>query len=222
MIYCVEDDNSIRELVIYTLNTMQLQALGFSDASSFFAQLNVDKPKLIILDVMLPDMDGFEILKKLKTNPKTRDIAVIMATAKDSEIEKIEALDNGADDYLTKPFSVMEMVARVKAVLRRCSTNKNPKLITCAGISIDDDKHTVSVDGDIINLTNKEYQLLFMLCSHVGRVYSRDTLIKSVWNDNIDSFSRSLDVHVRSLRTKLGPYENIIKTVRGIGYKVEL
>lgn len=222
MIYCVEDDNSIRDLVTYTLNTMQLPAIGFSDASSFFAQLQQNKPLLIILDVMLPDMDGFEILKKIKSNPQTKDIAVIMATAKDSEIEKIAALDNGADDYLTKPFSVMEMVARVKAVLRRCSSEQNGKLIKCAGICIDDEKHTVSVDGAIINLTNKEYQLLVMLCSHVGRVYSRDVLINSVWNDNIDSFSRSLDVHIRSLRAKLGPYENIIKTVRGIGYKVEL
>lgn len=220
MIYCVEDDSSIRELEIYTLTSMQLEAQGFANATSFFSALKEQEPQLVILDVMLPDMDGTAILKNLRQNPKTKHIPVIMATAKDSEMDKIKALDGGADDYLTKPFSMMEMVARVKAVLRRCSNNPSNE-IKVGLVTINQERHAVYVENKEISLTNKEYELLLVLCKHVGRVYERDTLLDLIWGDNLDVFSRTLDVHIRTLRSKLLSQEGIIKTVRGVGYKVE-
>lgn len=222
MIYCVEDDSSIRELETYTLNSMQLNAQGFGDAASFFDALQDNKPNLIILDVMLPDMEGTEILRKLRQSQKTKSIPIIMATAKASEVEKIKALDAGADDYLTKPFSMMEMVARVKAVLRRCSNENSQNEITVGAITINQEKHCVYVEGQEVALTNKEYELLLLLCKHVGRVYQRDTLLDLIWGENLDVFSRTLDVHIRTLRSKLKSQEHLIKTVRGVGYKVDL
>ena len=222
MIFCVEDDSSILELETYTLSSMQLEARGFADAASFFEALQSSRPQLIILDVMLPDLDGTEILRRLRANPRTRDIPVIMATARGSEVEKIKALDAGADDYLTKPFSMMEMVARARAVLRRCGPEQVPRDITVGGITIHPEQRSVCVDGEEVALTFKEYELLLLLCSHVGRVYPRETLLDLVWGESLDVFSRTLDVHIRTLRSKLGTQEHLIKTVRGVGYKVDL
>lgn len=222
MIFCLEDDSSIRELETYTLNSMRLDAQGFADATAFFAALQDQLPHLVILDVMLPEIDGTDVLRRLRSNPRTRDIPVIMATARGSEVEKIKALDAGADDYLTKPFSMMEMVARVRAVLRRCGTDPGSREITVGGITINDERHSVLVEGREVALTYKEYELLRLLCSHVGRVYSRDTLLDLIWGEHMDVYSRTLDVHIRTLRSKLKSQEHLIKTVRGVGYKVDM
>lgn len=220
MIYCVEDDTDIREIELYTLRSMNLEAEGFADGHSFFAALAKEQPDLVILDVMLPDMDGVEILKRLKRSSKTHSIPVIMATARSAEYEKITALDHGADDYLTKPFSMMEMAARVKAVLRRTSDNRE-EIITIGGLMVNEAMHVVKVQGETIDLTFKEYELLILLIKHQGRVYSREQLLDRIWSTEYDGESRTVDVHVRTLRQKLGEMGYIIRTVRGVGYKVE-
>lgn len=220
MIFYVEDDNSIREIVLYTLNSMGFEARGFEDGQSFLKALENHKPSLIMLDVMLPDYDGVELLKIIKRQAKTSDLPVIMATARGAEIEKIQALDLGADDYLAKPFSMMEMVARVKAVLRRYK-KEEPKSLTAGPLSLDENSHVVKEYNRVVELTYKEYELLALLLKHQGRVYSREQILDLIWGHDYDGENRTVDVHIRTLRSKLGESANLIKTVRGVGYKLE-
>ena len=220
MIYYVEDDNSIREIVLYTLHSMGFEAQGFADGQSFLQALNAQRPELIMLDVMLPDIDGVELLKTIKRQVKTSDLPVIMATAKGAEIDKIQALDLGADDYLAKPFSMMEMVARVKAVLRRYK-KEEPKLLTAGNLTIYENSHVVKENDRTVELTYKEYELLALLLKHQGRVYSREQILDLIWGHDYDGENRTVDVHIRTLRAKLGDSAQLIKTVRGVGYKLE-
>lgn len=220
MIYCVEDDTDIREIETYTLRSLNLQAEGFPDGKSFFEAVERELPELVILDVMLPDIDGVEILRRLRRTARTRSIPIIMATAKGAEYERVGALDAGADDYLTKPFSMMEMVARVRAVLRR-TRDEREDVITMSGVELNESRHEVRVDGKSIDLTFKEFELLSLLMRHPGRVYSREMLLGKIWNLEYDGENRTVDVHVRNLRQKLGDKCDIIRTVRGLGYKAE-
>ena len=219
MIYCLEDDADIRELELYTLNSMNFKAEGFADAQSFFQAIAKELPELVVLDVMLPDMSGVDVLKKLRANPKTAKLPVIMATARGAEYEKIKALDLGADDYMTKPFSVMEMVARIKAILRR--SNEGSDEVKFGKIVINEVKHSVTADDKKLDLSLKEFELLLLLIKHPGRVYSRDELLNLIWGIDYDGENRTVDVHIRALRSKLGELENVIQTVRGIGYKAD-
>ena len=224
MIFCVEDDNSIREIEIYTLETMGFEVKGFSDGTSFLEAIETQLPDLVLLDVMLPGMDGIEILKTLREKPRTKNLSVIMATARDTEIEKIQALNLGADDYLSKPFSMLEMVARVKAVLRRTQPLKEEdknSLLHLGILTIDNIGHTVTVNKEKVELTLKEYDVLNLLCKNQGRVFSRDDLLNHVWGVDYDGESRTVDMHIKTLRQKLGEAGAMIKTVRGIGYKIE-
>ena len=222
MIYCLEDDADIRELELYTLNSMNFKAEGFADAQSFFQAIAKELPELVVLDVVLPDMSGVDVLKKLRANPKTAKLPVIMATARGAEYEKIKALDLGADDYMTKPFSVMEMVARIKAILRRSNEGSDAKgEVKFGKIVINEVKHSVTADDKKLDLSLKEFELLFLLIKHPGRVYSRDELLNLIWGIDYDGENRTVDVHIRALRSKLAELENVIQTVRGIGYKAD-
>ncbi|MCI6797148.1 MAG: response regulator [Succinatimonas sp.] len=220
MIYCVEDDTDIREIEIYTLRSLNFEVEGFSDGTSFFAAMEKNHPDLILLDVMLPDINGVEILKRLRRDPRTKKIPVIMATARGAEYERIGALDQGADDYLTKPFSMMEMAARVKAVLRRTADSREETL-KIGDVSLCEDKHRVQVNGTTVELTFKEFELLALLMRHPSRVYSREMLLGKIWNLEYDGENRTVDVHIRTLRQKLGEAGSIVKTVRGLGYKID-
>lgn len=220
MIYCVEDDTDIREIETYTLRSLNLQAEGFPDGKSFFEAVERELPELVLLDVMLPDMDGVEILRRLRRTACTRSIPVIMATAKGAEYERVGALDAGADDYLTKPFSMMEMAARVRAVLRRTRDDRED-VISMGGVELNESRHEVRVGGKAVELTFKEFELLSLLMRHPGRVYSREMLLGKIWNLEYDGENRTVDVHVRNLRQKLGDKCDIIRTVRGLGYKAE-
>lgn len=224
MIYCLEDDEDIRELELYTLNSMKFEAEGFANAQDFFAAIYKKLPELVVLDVMLPDRSGVDVLKQLRADPRTSSIPVIMATARSGEFEKISALDFGADDYLTKPFSIMELVARIRAILRRSSqfTKEKKDVITFGLITIDEEKHSVICDDNKLDLSIKEFDLLSLLIKHPGRVYSRDELLNLIWGIDYDGENRTVDVHIRSLRVKLSNQENLIQTVRGIGYKADL
>lgn len=222
MIYCVEDDASIRDIEVYALTSTGFEAEGFGDGSEFFAAVKKKKPELVILDVMLPGTDGVEILKKLKASPDTADIAVIMATAKGTEYDKIKSLDIGADDYLVKPFGMMEMVSRVKAVMRRCSHAESPHILKNGGIMLDTSAHTVSVDGEKIQLTYKEYEILKLFLSHPRTVFTREQLFSEVWGLNYVGETRTVDMHIRTLRQKLGKYSELIETVRNVGYRMEV
>jgi two-component system alkaline phosphatase synthesis response regulator PhoP len=217
MIYCVEDDKSIRELILYTLKISGYEAEGFADASGFFRALAQKKPQLIMLDIMLPDKSGLEILSELKNNEEYRDIPVIMETAKTSEFDRVVGLDSGADDYLSKPFGMMEMVSRVKAVLRRNSQNSQEEL-AYRNIRMDTLRRTVTVEGQEIELTLKEFDLLRCFLSNPGIVLSRQQLLDKVWGTSYLGESRTIDVHVGTLRSKLGPSGNDIRTVHGVGY----
>lgn len=221
MIFCVEDDTSIREIELYTLQSMGFEVRGFADGAAFFAALDQEVPDLVLLDVMLPDMDGVRILKTLRQRTRTKDLPVIMATARGAEIEKIQALDCGADDYLTKPFSMFEMVARVKAVLRRSGRSNSDNMITLGALCIDKPGHKVTVQDEPVDLTLKEYDLLLLLCRHQGRVFSREQILDVVWGTDYDGETRTVDVHIKTLRRKLGVCGDLIKTVRGVGYKAE-
>ncbi|WP_281086031.1 response regulator [Eubacterium ruminantium] len=221
MIYCVEDDNSIRELMIYTLQASGFEACGFRDGDSFWEMLKDKKPELVILDIMLPGEDGISILKKLRLSPTTEDIPVIMATAKNSEYDTVIGLDSGADDYLAKPFGMMEMVSRIKAVLRRSNPGNKAGEIRCGSIVIDEGKHTVKVDGKPVSLTLKEYELLKLMMENAGHVFTRDILLTSIWGVDYVGETRTVDVHIGTLRTKLDECGDMIKTVRGVGYKME-
>ncbi|WP_448862678.1 response regulator [Dorea sp.] len=222
MIFCVEDDGNIRELVVYTLESTGFQARGFEDGSSFLEALALETPELVLLDIMLPGEDGMELLKKLKASSKTRDIPVIMVTAKGAEYDKVKGLDAGADDYVTKPFGMMELISRIKAVLRR-SKGKNPaegELIEIGKIQIDQKKHEVKVEGEVVNLTLKEYELLKRLMKNSNIVLTRDQLLEDIWGYDFDGETRTVDVHVRTLRQKLGSAGEQIETVRGVGYRM--
>lgn len=220
MIYCVEDDDNIRELVIYTLETTGLKARGFADGSAFMEALAFDTPELILLDIMLPGDDGLELLKKLKSSVKTKSIPVIMVTAKGSEYDKVVGLDSGADDYVTKPFGMMELVSRIKAVLRRSGKIEDRTDMETAGVHVDVKKHEVTVNGKAISLTLKEFELLEKLMRNQGIVLTRDQLLTEIWGYDFDGETRTVDVHIRTLRQKLGEKGEIIQTVRGVGYRV--
>ena len=220
MIYCVEDDDNIRELVIYTLETTGLKARGFADGSAFMEALAFDTPELILLDIMLPGDDGLELLKKLKSSQKTKNIPVIMVTAKGSEYDKVVGLDSGADDYVTKPFGMMELVSRIKAVLRRTGKVEDRMDMETAGVHVDVKKHEVTVDGKEISLTLKDFELLEKLMRNQGIVLTRDQLLTEIWGYDFDGETRTVDVHIRTLRQKLGEKGEIIQTVRGVGYRV--
>ena len=219
MIYCVEDDDNIRELVIYTLETTGLKARGFADGAAFMEALAFDTPELILLDIMLPGDDGLELLRKLKSSSKTKDIPVIMVTAKGSEYDKVVGLDSGADDYVTKPFGMMELVSRIKAVLRRSGKAEDRMDMETAGVHVNVKKHEVTVDGKEITLTLKEFELLEKLMRNQGIVLTRDQLLTEIWGYDFDGETRTVDVHIRTLRQKLGTKGDLIQTVRGVGYR---
>lgn len=221
MIYCVEDDNSIRELMVYTFRSTGIEGRGFSCAEEFWEGMNEAFPELIILDLMLPGEDGITILKKLKASPATENIPVIIATAKGAEYDKIIGLDTGADDYLVKPFGMMEMVSRIRAVLRRAKPTASGGVIRVSGIELNKVKHRVTVLDRETVLTLKEYDLLLLLMENIGHVFTRDQILASVWQSDADFETRTVDVHIGNLRTKLGEYGKLIKTVRGVGYKME-
>lgn len=218
MIYCVEDDSSIREIEIYTLQSTGFEARGFETVGNFFKALQKEKPELVILDIMLPDMEGTEVLRQLKKDVSTKDIPVILASAKGTEYDKVKGLDTGADDYLAKPFGMMEMVSRVRAVLRRTQKPKS-NVLEHNGIRIDHGKHEVTVNGKVIDLTLKEYEVLALLMSRPGIVFTRDQLLSKVWEEEYTTETRTVDVHIRTLRQKLQEEGAHIDTVRGVGYR---
>lgn len=220
MIYCVEDDDNIRELVIYTLETTGLKAQGFAEGTSFMEALAFDTPELVLLDIMLPGEDGMELLHKLKNSSKTKDIPVIMVTAKGAEYDKVIGLDSGADDYVTKPFGMMELVSRIKAVLRRAGKIPDKADLEVAGVKINVKKHEVTVDGKPVTLTLKEFELLERLMLNQNIVLTRDQLLEDIWGYDFDGETRTVDVHVRTLRQKLGEKGSMIETVRGVGYRI--
>ena len=222
MIFCVEDDSNIRELVVYTLETTGFKARGFEDGREFLEALALETPELVLMDIMLPGDDGLELLKKLKASPKTREIPVIMVTAKGAEYDKVKGLDLGADDYVTKPFGMMDLVSRIKAVLRRTRRDaQEPQDIIAVGeIEINTKKHEVTAAGEVVNLTLKEYELLKRLMKNPNIVMTRDCLLEDIWGYDFDGETRTVDVHVRTLRQKLGPCGEKIETVRGVGYRM--
>lgn len=221
VIYCVEDDDGIRELIIYTLNASGFEARGFAEPSAFWEALRAAIPQLIILDIMLPGEDGISILKKLKASPQTAAVPVIMATAKGTEYDKVIGLDLGADDYLAKPFGMIEMASRVKAVLRRSCPEKSAGILYAGRLRINTNEHTAYVDGNRISLTLKEYSLLVLFMKNPGLVFTREQLLSQIWGDDFIGETRTVDVHIGTLRTKLGECGGYIETVRGVGYRME-
>ena len=221
MIFCVEDDESIQSLELYTLRSAGFEAEGFPDGEAFRAALRVQRPELVILDVMLPGESGVELLKGLRADHRTRDIPVIMATAKGAEYDKIQSLDLGADDYLVKPFGMMELVSRVKAVLRRYRPAQDRELLTAGGLVVDVVEHTVTADGQRVALTFKEFELLRLFLSHPGAAFTREQLLSAVWEGEYFGETRTVDMHIRTLRQKLGSYGRLIETVRNVGYRLE-
>lgn len=220
MIFCVEDDGNIRELVVYTLNTTGMEARGFENGSELMKALASEMPELVLLDIMLPGEDGLSILKKLKSSSKTKQIPVIMVTAKGAEYDVVKGLDAGADDYVTKPFGMMELVSRIKAVLRRTKTEQSLDVYEVENLKMDLKKHKVKVDGETVVLTLKEFELLKRLMMHQNMVLTRDRLLEEVWGYEFAGETRTLDVHIRSLRQKLGTAGELIQTVRGVGYQI--
>ncbi len=222
MIYLVEDDANIRELVVYTLNSTGFEAKGFGTPSAFWQALEEQQPELVLLDVMLPEESGLSILEKLRKNHQTRKLPIIMLTAKGSEIDKVRGFELGADDYIPKPFGMMELVARVKALLRRTTEDRDESIeeYTIANLYVSPKKHKVKVDGETVNLTRKEFDMLCCLLENKNIVLTRDQLLNRIWGYSFDGESRTVDVHIRTLRQKLGTAGSIIKTVRGIGYKI--
>lgn len=220
MIYCVEDENSIRELMVYALRASGFEAAGFESGEGFWKAVKDRTPELVVLDVMLPGEDGLTILKKLRSHPATAHIPVIMATARGSEYDKVIGLDGGADDYLVKPFGMMEMISRIKAVLRRASPPQT-RILSCGGIVLDESRHTVTVSGRSAALTLKEYELLKLFMENQGTVFTREMLLSSIWGMEFLGETRTVDVHIGTLRTKLAEEGGFIRTVRGVGYKME-
>ena len=222
MIFCVEDDSNIRELVVYTLETTGFQARGFEEGKSFLEALALETQDLILMDIMLPGEDGISLLKRLKNSSKTRDIPVIMVTAKGAEYDKVKGLDLGADDYVTKPFGMMELVSRIKAVLRRsgAAKKKAEDIIVSGSLEINTKKHEVKADGEVVGLTLKEYELLKRLMENPNIVMTRDSLLEEIWGYDFDGETRTVDVHIRTLRQKLGKCGERVETVRGVGYRI--
>lgn len=223
MIWCVEDDVSIRDIEVYALNSAGFEARGFEDGSSFYAAITgeKDKPQLIVLDVMLPGIDGIELLRRIRANAALKQIPIVMATAKGSEYDRIQGLDLGADYYLTKPFGIMELISCVKAVLRRCGAEDEKSTLNACGISMNTLEHTVSADGERITLTYKEYELLKLFLSHMGTAFTREQLMELIWETDYMGETRTIDMHIRTLRQKLGKCGESIKTVRNVGYRME-
>lgn len=219
MIWCVDDDNTIRDIEVYTLTQTGFQAKGFADGISMLHALKTEKPELIVLDIMLPGKDGTQVLKEIRSNPETRKIPVIMATAKGTEMDKIQGLDTGADDYLVKPFGVMEMVSRIKAVLRRCEPDERHEVLTIGEITLSDKEHLVTVNGERKALTFKEFEILKLFMNNPGIVFSRDKLLLEVWGIDYLGESRTVDMHIKTLRQKLGESGSYIETVIGVGYR---
>ncbi len=222
MIFCVEDDVSIRDIEVYTLQSTGFEAKGFENGISFWQALQKEKPELVILDIMLPEMDGMEILKKMKKDNELKEIPIIMATAKGEEYDKIQGLDFGADYYLVKPFGVMELVSCVKAVLRRCKPKQVDHLLKTGDLIVNIEEHIVTISGKRILLTLKEFEILRLFLSHPGIVYTRETLFNEIWGMDYCGETRTVDMHIRTLRQKLGSYGEMIETVRGIGYRLEV
>ncbi len=222
MIWCVEDDASIRDIECYALNSAGFETKGYESGTDFWEALEKERPELVLLDVMLPGIDGIELLTRMKESVEYRNIPVIMATAKGEEYDRIKGLDLGADDYMVKPFSMMEMVSRVKAVLRRSKTEQTAKLLKAGGLVVNLEEHMVLADGKRVQLTYKEFELLVLFLSHPGMVYTREQLFLKIWNTEYMGDSRTLDSHIRSLRQKLSDYGKMIETVRSVGYRLEV
>ena len=221
MIYLVEDDDSIRELVLYTLHTTGFEAEGFRNAADFWQALEKELPQLVLLDIMLPDEDGLHILKRLRAGAETADLPVMMLTAKSSEYDRVVGLDSGADDYMPKPFGMMELVSRVRALLRRAAKPAaEDKLFTAGSLAVDVKRRAVTVDGEPVILTYKEFELLCYLLENRGVVLSRDQILTKIWDYNYSGETRTVDVHIRTLRQKLGDAGALIETVRGVGYQL--
>lgn len=222
MIFCVEDDAAIRDIEVYALRSTGFEAEGFADGAALFDALRAGRvPELVVLDVMLPGEDGLTLLRRLRSGAATRDIPVVMATARGEEYDKITGLDLGADDYLAKPFGMMEMVSRVRAVLRRAAPREEARPLSAGGITLDPAAHTVTADGAPVALTLKEFELLRALMERPGMVFTRDQLLSGIWGTDYDGETRTVDVHVRTLRQKLGACGGLIVTVRGVGYRLE-
>lgn len=223
MIYFLEDDSSIREMVVYTLNSYGLEAVGYERPSLFWKAMEKGAPSLVLLDLMLPEEDGLSVLHKLRLSPETARIPVLILTAKGSEYDKVIGLDSGADDYLVKPFGIMELVSRIKALLRRAGedTVQQTSEYSVGALYVNAAKHIIKVEGQDVALTNKEYSMLCLFLEHPGIVFNRDQLLNKIWGYSFDGESRTVDVHIRTLRTKLGVCGNLIETVRGIGYKFD-
>ncbi len=220
-IWCIEDDININNLVVYAMESSGYEVRGFVNYTEFEQAMGEDRPDLLILDVMLPDKDGMEILKELRENDATYYLPVIMLTAKTAEADRVRALDMGADDYVPKPFGVMELISRVRAVLRRTTTKSQESILVCGNVAIMPARHRVDVNGVTVDLTLKEYNLLHLLISNKGQVFSRKQLMDKVWGDSYVGESRTIDMHIKTLRQKLESGGDIIKTVRGVGYKAE-
>ena len=220
-IFCVEDDSNIRELIEYTLNQSGFETQGFENGAEFDNVIKKELPDLILLDIMLPDKDGMQILDELKKSEKTKLIPVIMLTAKSGQMEKIKGLDAGADDYITKPFDILELISRVKAVLRRVSKEEKKDIIEYSDIFVDIGKRSVKVKNELITLTYKEFELLVLLLKNIGTVLDRDTIMNKVWDINFEAETRTVDVHIRTLRQKLKDCGNLIETVRNVGYRIK-
>ena len=221
MIWCVEDDAAIRDIEVYALRSTGFEAKGFEDGTSFWETLQHERPQLVILDVMLPGMDGTELLKKIRASAKFRDLPVIMATAKGAEYDIIQSLDLGADDYIVKPFGVMELISRIKAVLRRYQPAQSENVLKMGGIVLHLDERTLTIDGERAQVTYKEFELLRLFMSHPGIAFTRDELFSNVWGMNYAGETRTVDMHIRTLRQKLGKYGELIETVRHVGYRME-
>lgn len=220
MIYCVEDEQNIRELLIYTLEATGFRAKGFSNGKELWEALKQEMPDLILLDIMLPGEDGYSILRKLKDFPSAKDIPVIMVTAKETEFDKVRGLESGADDYITKPFGMMEFIARVKAVLRRCGKRSDDRELCCGNLKVQIGRHEVRNQEQKVELTRKEFELLQYLMENKGLVMTRDQILGHVWGYDFAGETRTVDVHVRTLRQKLGNAGEMIETVRGVGYRI--
>ena len=220
-IYIVEDDKNIREIEMFALKNSGYAVEEFENAKSFFSRTVEKVPDLVLLDIMLPDMDGLEIVKKLRSRPDTVRVPIILVTAKTTELDKVKGLDIGADDYLTKPFGVMELISRVKALLRRSRALQDDKQMVLGDITLDSERREVHVGGELCELTFKEFELLKLLMVNAGIVLHRDTIMSDVWGTDYEGESRTLDMHIKTLRQKLGEAGNMIKPVRNVGYKME-
>lgn len=220
MIYCVEDDASIRELVVYTLQVTGYEAQGFADGKAFSAALEQRMPDLVLLDIMLPGEDGIQILKRLRAQRTTAELPIIMMTAKGTEYDKVIGLDSGADDYIAKPFGMMELISRIKALLRRTQKNTFVGQLICGALILDKEAHRVTVEGREVILTHKEFELLEYLLENRNIVLTREKILDRIWGYAVDIETRTLDVHIRSLRQKLGQSGDCIETVRGVGYRI--